>query len=187
MMYRIGIVGAAGTGKSSFAESLSGELGIPFLKSKDITQQILVRDNYDYSSGIQIERFLSHTRRQGEILRRTLEQQSAEQFITDRTVVDLAAYALVEMNSDSDTVKHVYETCRKNISLYTHLFFCPFSDMTVTDNGRRTLNPWYQKLVHTIERGIMEDWNKGYWLIESDNTQQRVVEVMDILHGRLEI
>lgn len=187
MTYRIGIVGAAGTGKSSFAESLAVKLGIPFLKSKDITQQILIRDGYDYSSGIQIERFLSHTHRQGEILRRTLEQQSVDQFVTDRTVVDLAAYALIEMNSDTDTVKHVYETCRKNIAMYTHLFFCPFTDMAITDNGRRTLNPWYQKLVHTIERGIIEDWLKGYWLIRSDNTEERVMEVMDILQEKLEI
>jgi ATP-dependent Lon protease len=182
--YRIGIVGSAGTGKSSFAESLAIKLGIPCLKSKDITQQILVRDGYDYSSGIQIERFLSHTRRQGEILRRTLEQQSVEQFVTDRTVVDLAAYALIEINSDTDTVKHVYETCQKSIAIYTHLFFCPFMDMTaVTDNGRRTLNPWYQKLVHTIERGIMEDWDKDYWLIQSDNIEERIIEVIDILQG----
>lgn len=187
MTYRIGIVGAAGTGKSSFAESLAVKLEIPFLKSKDITQQILVRDNYDYSSGVQIERFLSQTHRQGEILRRTLEQQSAEQFVTDRTVVDLAAYALIEMNWDTDTVNHIYDTCQKNISMYTHLFFCPFKDMTVTDNGRRTLNPWYQKLVHTMELGIMQDWSKGYWLIESDNTIERVSEVMYILQGNFEL
>ena len=185
MTYRIGIVGASGTGKSSFAESLAAELGIPFLKSKDITQQILVRDGYDYSSGIQIERFLSHTRRQGEILRRTLEQQSVEQFVTDRTVVDLAAYALIEMNSDESTVNHIYETCRKSIEMYTHLFFCPFMDTTITDNGKRTLNPWYQRLVHTIERGVMEDWSKGYWLIESEKSDERVGEVMNILNGKI--
>ena len=182
MTYRIGIIGCAGVGKSSFAEALAIELGIPCLLSKGITQHVLVRDGYSYSSGVQIERFLAETRRQGEILRRTLEQQSLDQFVTDRTMVDLAAYSLAEMNCDAD-ISHIYATCQKNMEKYTHIFLLPFKDKPVTDNGKRTLNPWYQRLVHTIERGIMEDWNKGYWIIESDDTKERVSEALNMLRG----
>lgn len=175
---KIGVVGAAGTGKSSLAEMLSKALGIPFLKSKDITHLILQRDGYDYSSGIQIERFLANTGRQNEILRRTLEQQSVPEFVTDRTVIDLAAYALSEMREDSDTVRHIIETCHKNVGLYTHLLLCPWQDAPLTDNGKRTLNPWYQFVIHTIERGIMDDWGCKYLIMPVVENEQRVEKAL---------
>lgn len=179
-MYRIGICGCGGTGKSTLAESLAKALKIPLLKSKDITHMILNRDGYDYSSGIQIERFLANTGRQNEILRLTLEQQNVPSFVTDRTVIDLAAYALCEMRENSDAVKYIVETCRKNVANYTHLFLCPWCD-TLTDNGKRTLNPWYQLVVHSIERGIMDDWGCKYFVMPITENDQRVQEALNAL------
>ena len=163
MTLKIGIVGAAGTGKSSLARAVSKELGIPCLESKAITQDILERDGYDYASGIQVERFLANTGRQNEILRRTMEQEDdAESFVTDRTVVDLAAYVVCEMHgSDSATVRNVVETCRRRVTEYTHLFVCPWEDRPVDPNQKRTLNPWYQFLIHTIEIGLISSWRMG--------------------------
>jgi len=178
---KIGVVGAAGTGKSSFAEAISKILGLPFLKSKDITQTILSRDGYDYSSGIQIEQFLANSGRQNEILRRTIEQQSVENFVTDRTVVDLAAYAVCEMHTEVEVVKHVFEACRKYASIYTHLFLCPWREKSITDNQKRTLNPWYQLMIHAVERGILDDWNCSYYVLETDETSARIAEVSKML------
>jgi predicted ATPase len=176
---RLGIMGCAGTGKSSLAEAISKALNVPFLKSRDITQTVLTRGGYDYSSGIQIERFLANTVYQNEILRKTMEQQSVPQFVTDRTVVDLAAYALCEMREDSDTVKNIFETCKKRVVMYSHLLLCPWQD-NLTDNGRRTLNPWYQLLIHTIERGILDDWKCGYHVMEAVN-EDRAQEALTFL------
>lgn len=181
MSYRVGIVGCAGSGKSSFAEMLAKTLDVDFLKSKEITQDVLTRDGYDYSSGIQIERFLANSGRQNEILRRTIEQHSAEQFATDRTVIDLAAYVVCEMNAETNVVKHIIETCKRNVGRYTHLFLCPWRDVPLTDNKRRTLNPWYQFMIHAVERGIMDDWGCRYHIIEPDDTDKRVKEALKIL------
>lgn len=159
MSLRIGLVGAGGTGKSSLAEAVSAKLGVPNLKSREITESILKRDGYDYGSGIQIERFLANTGRQNEILRRTLEQQAGDSFVTDRTVIDLAAYAVCEMHhSDAVALRRIVETCRKNIAIYTHIFLCPWQDTPVADTRKRTLNPWYQYLIYAVERGIMDEW-----------------------------
>jgi adenylate kinase family enzyme len=94
---KIGIAGCSGTGKSILAEKLASELDIPFLPSKDITGDILQREGYDYSSGQQVEKFLATNELQNEILKRTIKQQSIESFVTDRTALDLTAYAIVEM------------------------------------------------------------------------------------------
>jgi hypothetical protein len=178
MELRIGCVGGGGTGKSSLAEGISVGLNIPFLRSKDITHDILVRDGYDYSSGIQVERFLAHTGRQNELLRKTLEQQSVDAFVTDRTVIDLAAYVICEMNKEEKVVKHIYDTCKKRASLYTHLILCPWLDIPMSDNKKRTLNPWYQLMIHAVERGLMDDWNLSYFILRSTNTQDRTVEAL---------
>lgn len=182
-MYRIGVCGCGGTGKSSLAESLAKALTVPCLRSKDITQLILSRDGYDYSSGIQIERFLANTGRQNEILRRTMEQQAIAQFVTDRTVVDLAAYALCELRENrdnSDILKNIVDTCRKNVVNYTHLLLCPWQDQ-LTDNGKRTLNPWYQLVIHAIERGIMDDWGCQYHVMQTVGNDNRTEEALKLL------
>lgn len=178
MGMRIGIVGAAGTGKSALAEELARKLCIPSLKSKEITESILKRDGYDYGSGIQIERFLANTGRQNEILRMTLEQQNVDDFVTDRTVIDLAAYAVCEMHhSDAVALRRIIETCKKHVGRYTHLYLCPWKDIPVTNNGKRTLNPWYQFLVHVTERGIMDDWGCKYVIVEEDNMEDRIKKI----------
>lgn len=179
---RIGIVGCAGTGKSALAASVAEKLAVPNLKSREITESILRRDGYDYGSGIQIERFLANTGRQNEILRMTIEQQAAAQFVTDRTVIDLAAYAACEMHhSDATALRRIIETCKKNVGTYTHLFLCPWRDMPIAATGKRTLNPWYQYLIHVTERGIMDDWGCKYVILVEDDKDKRLQEILSHL------
>jgi predicted ATPase len=176
-------MGCAGTGKTSLAEALSSTLKIPLLKSREITDDILKRDGYDYALGIQIERFLANSGRPNEILRRTVaQQQKEEQFVTDRTVVDLAAYAVCELHDmDIVAVRHIVETCKKNVGSYSHLFLCPWQDVPVENNKRRTLNPWYQFLIHTVELGVLQDWKCQYTVLATGNTKDRIAEISSVL------
>jgi predicted ATPase len=177
MNYRIGIAGCAGTGKSALARAIAEKLGIPLLESKEITRDILERDGYDYSSGTQVERFLASTGRQNEILRRTLEQQAVDEFVTDRTVVDLAAYVVCEMHdNDTEVLGHILETCRKHAEEYTHIFLCPWEDKVADENQRRTLNPWYQFLIHTIVKGILDEWGCSFHILDSEDDRPEQVE-----------
>jgi len=175
MDVRIGIVGCAGTGKSSLARKVAEELKAPLLESKRITQDILERDGYDYSSGVQIERFLANTGRQNEILRRTMEQEQADTFITDRTLVDLAAYVVCEMHdSDTKVVSDIFNTCQERAGRYTHLFLCPWRNERAGENQKRTLNPWYQFKIHAMEVGILAQWGYPYVILEPYETEERV-------------
>lgn len=183
MALRIGICGSAGSGKTGLAEALSVEYKVPLLRSREITEDILRRDGYDFSSGIQIERFLANSGRQNEILRRTLEQQrEAPDFVTDRTVVDLAAYVMCEMHDmDVMAVSRLMETCKKSVSGYTHLVVCPWKNAPVEDNRRRTLNPWYQFLIHLVEMGLVMEWGCEAIILKSHGTEERVREIKAIL------
>lgn len=180
---KIGIVGAAGMGKSSLAQSLSSRLNIPLLKSKEVTQEILRRDGYDYASGIQVERFLASPGRQNEILRHTREQQQqAPSFVTDRTLIDLAAYASVELYpAETQTLRDIMGVCRKNVGIYTHLFLCPWTDSPLEPNNRRTLNPWYQHLIHMVELGILTEWGCPYTVLTNEDTEKRKQDALKVV------
>ena len=184
MSLRIGIVGCAGTGKSSLARSLAARLNKKLLESKTVTQDILERDGYDYGSGVQVERFLANTGRQNEILRRTMEMEDeAGEFVSDRTVVDLAAYVVAELN-DTDTkgLSYIFETCKNRVKTYSHLFLCPWHhDKPVQDNDKRTLNPWYQFQIHALEVGIMVSWGIPFTVVHPEGTEERVEAIVDAL------
>lgn len=180
---RIGIAGASGTGKSSLALELQSRLAIPFVASRDITNNILSRDGYVYGSGVQIERFLASGNRPMEVfhlLKKKVAKSPA--FVSDRTFVDLAAYAICELQDDDPTLlRKIYNQCRKEVRVYTHLVFLPWKDVPVRDNHRRTLNPWYQFLIHSVSLGIMKEWGVTPIIIESEDMEERVKQIVEKL------
>jgi len=186
---RLGLVGASGTGKTALAVKLSSALSIPCLMAKDVTGAILTRDGYDYSSGEQVERFLAHMGRQNEMLRKTMEQQSGEQFVADRTVLDLAAYVMAEIHGEqnSGAVHSMFETCKVNVSRYTHIFMCPWREGPIAANNRRTLDPWYQRMIHMIEVGLLVEWGCHYTVLKAKTEEARCEEVLGVLRKRGDI
>jgi hypothetical protein len=181
---RIGVVGSGGTGKSLLGHEFSERTGIPFLAAKQITVDILKRDGYDYAAHIQVERFLAHAHRQHEILERTKKAQGAEgSFIVDRTFVDLAAYALCEMHdSDPKELREIMEECHNGVKVYTHLFLCPWAGVDLRrNNERRTLNPYYQLLIHEIMVGLLTDWGIPYHQFCAPDADGRIEEIVGAL------
>lgn len=178
---RIGIIGCAGTGKSLLAERIASQINVDFLASKDITGDILRRDGFDYASGMQIEKFLATPKRQKEILRETKKQQSGDNFITDRTAVDLAAYAVLE--SDRAYVDKYMEEYRELSKVYTHLFFCPWFRSRLDDNNKRTLDQWYQFAVHAVEMEVLNFFDLDAHVFDEDSIDERVQKAVDIVES----
>lgn len=179
---RIGLVGCAGTGKTTLSERLSVALNLPCLRAKEITEEILVRDGYDYAAGIQVERFLAHMGRQSEMLRKTIEQQDIPRFVSDRTLVDLAAYMVVELrDEDAEKSKEIFDICRKNVGNYSHLFVCPWREGPLSANNRRTLNPWYQRMIHLVEIGLLNEWGCDYHVFKAKTPEGRCEEAREVI------
>ena len=182
---RIGIIGCAGGGKSSLAISLSAKLGIPFIASRVITSDIVARDGYEYGSGVQIERFLAAGSRQLEIFLRTKDETGKnDSFVTDRTFIDLAAYAVCELQDDDPALlRKIYDGCRKEARVYTHLIFLPWKDGPVQDNHKRTLNPWYQFAIHSLDLSIMTEWELKPLVLHTDSISKRVEEFLAFMQS----
>lgn len=187
MCYKIGFVGCAGTGKSTLAKAISERLDLTFLRSKDITRPILQSGNYDYGSGLQIERFLASGERQNEILKGTISSyKKNDQFVTDRTVIDLAAYAIKELHeSDQKSLKNIISICQSYFCFYTHLVFCPWRDVPIEDNQKRTLDQWYQFIIDSISKNIINqsivDNDTKVIFLNTDGFDDRLKEILRFL------
>lgn len=162
---RIALAGPAGSGKSTVAELVSNDKNIPFLRAKDITTPILKRDGYDYASGLQVEKFLQTRERQLEILKKTQEQIKTDAFITDRCMVDLAAYALSGIDYlDAETLEEILRISKSQTSTYTDIFL--FKTGSLIDNKKRTMNRHFQDLIYTIELGLLTEWGVNFTIID---------------------
>jgi len=165
---KIALAGPAGTGKSKVAESISNEKGILFLRAKEITNPILKRDGYDYSSGMKVEKFLQTIPRQMELLKKTKEMQSVSMFITDRCFVDLAAYALSSSETlDTETIDKIVSDSKTYCLRYSHIYL--FKLGKLLDNQKRTLCRNYQEMIYMLELGLLTDWGIPFTIIENND------------------
>jgi hypothetical protein len=181
-LMKIGIMGSGGTGKTLTGFKLAQHLGVPFLASREITNEILKRDGYQYN--IQVEKFLAQSHRQIDILTKVKDREdSHNQFITDRTLVDLAVYAIIELhNTDPKMLGKILRICKKHSKQYSHMFVCPWAGIDMRRNNlARTLNPYYQLLVQHTQVGLLQDWNIGFHLLQSEDADGRVEEMKKYL------
>lgn len=172
MNYKIGLIGSAGIGKSSIASELSKKIDVIFLKSKDITRPILKKYNFNYSEGIAVEKFLSEKDIESEIVNKRIYQESllTGGFITDRTTLECFAYALLSVETYSDDeISLLEQICYENIKKYTHIFYFPYKNGWLEDNGLRTVNSFFQWKIDLIIRGLLDDWGIEAITVKAEN------------------
>lgn len=181
-MNKIAIVGRAGTGKGILAKNLAEKLNVAYISGKQKIYEILNAEGYDYATGIQVERFLAQGNRQELILDYLIQEEDKNiEFVNDKSVLDIAAYALVERSDcDAKSTEKICQICEERIKKYTTVFFCPSVGMKTEPNGIRTLNESYQYLIEIVERGLLNDWGIKYIELKCDNGH-RVQEALEIL------
>jgi len=161
MEYRIGLIGSAGLGKSSIAAKIGKELGISFLRSKDITRPLLADRGFSQEKFDCVEKFLSEKEMEYEIVDKKInhERLMSSGFVTDRTTLECFAYALLSVeNYAPDEVSILEKMCHGNMSNYTHLFYFPYGNGWLEPNGVRTVNEYFQRKIDMLIRALLEDW-----------------------------
>ena len=160
-IYRIGFIGSAGLGKGNTATELGKRLGVPFLMSKDITRPILKANGYDYDKCKCVEKFLSDKELEYEIVDRKIngENLATNGFVTDRTTLECFAYALLSVeNYEEDEIAMLERICREHMANYTHLFYFPYGNGWLEENGVRTVNTYFQWKIDAIIKALIEEW-----------------------------
>jgi hypothetical protein len=181
MNIRIGVIGSGGVGKSGLAEAIAGKLDVRYVSSKSITRPILERKGFNWSSGQPVEEFLAQEECQNEILSKSIEiEDSGNGFVTDRTSIDLAAYAIVMLHRKVQLVDEIVEVCRQRTSKYTHLILCPWGQQTIERNDVRTLNPWFQFMVHGVMMALLRQWELKH-IVLTESGPARIRQAMDYI------
>lgn len=178
---KVGLIGAAGLGKSTICKEIGKEFDIVFLQSKDMTRPILKKYNYEYSSNEYIEKFLAKKEIEFELVSERIYQESllSAGFVTDRTTIECFAYALLNCNEYTSEDLDVLESiCQKHILNYTHLFYFPYDCGWFEENGIRTVDSYFQRKVDMIIRGLLKDWDVNVIQVprERDNIKEFIFQ-----------
>lgn len=176
---RIGCIGSAGTGRTTIAMKLASELGISFLRSANITDEILKRDGYDFSNGQCVEMFLSQSNRESEIIYKKIRiEKEHPSFVTDRTLLDNFAYILMNVSAyQVDVATKLNRMCRDHMSNYTHIVYFKRKEI-IRNNNKRTVNKWFQMSVDFIIQGLIKEWNINTIIVDGDSEKETMEKIL---------
>lgn len=163
---RIGIVGAAGTGKTRLAMALAAHLGVPYVP--DHVTAVLREKGRDSWRGVSDPKERRKIRE--EALRRKIADEAAHPaFVSDKTVVDYLAYWLQNQAEHEERPANVafVERCKAAVGRYDVLVFLPYREVVEAAPGRQ------QDSVHNLKvaahkRGLLAIWKLP--VVEADYT-----------------
>lgn len=180
---KIGICGAQSTGKSTLARALSDRLGLPLIAEQ---ARVVAR-----GMGIYSEEMLrrSTPEMQRDFQRACLEMQQRaesqhESFVSDRTVVDNAAYWLAWNHNHANLYLRLdyLSTCKWHAESYDLIVYCPPTGDEPEDDGFRIPNQIYQAEIDFFIGTLLLGWELHFVRVEG-TTEERVEQVMSVLEA----
>ena len=155
-MSNIGICGAHRTGKTTLAQQCAKLSGIPFLATA--VSQVFQDMGLDPAQPLP---FATRLTVQNHILDRavSLWANFPDQFITDRTPIDMMAYTLADIQGTTEVQEHrlqaYLDRCFQATNQYfRHLVIVPPAIPLVFAAGKAALNPAYIQHIHFLVVGL---------------------------------
>lgn len=163
---KICFAGASGTGKSTLAQYISNEYGLPFLSGsytdlvpgeKGKTHQDILKDTDPKSIH----------RKEWQLLNlRVKAWKEQVKFVTDRSLLDSATYGALKLAKDlpkCEIEDFIIACFQLQAKFTTHLIYLPYQmchyfHWDFEDNGKRITNPWFQLQVGNLMDDALEYW-----------------------------
>lgn len=177
----IAISGSQGTGKSTTMSYL------PYAQIERKTSRSILSDWNVTLSEVNNDRELT-VRFQDEILTRKLEDEalavtSPDIFCTERTYMDLFAYAVVAIGKDneySSWLDSYFERCLAAQSSYSKVFYLTGGHFSPVYDGVRAVNAHYSTLVDLfLQHYTLKYTPNGVTVISTPDQSQRVDTIIE--------
>jgi nicotinamide riboside kinase len=167
---KIGIIGSHGVGKTTFANMLANELGIPRIDELARTVHALGFE-LDHGSTVHAQALMW--------LGQMYEEITLEEFVSDRTLLDVIAYGSLLLESKEDSLKDSYFiNALGNItqeivhSHYSIMFYIPV-EFGPEDDGVRNTDAAWQRQVDARMVELLDAFGIDYFPI-TGSKQERI-------------
>ena len=153
---RIGIVGAAGTGKTTLARNLAVHLGSTYIPDHVLT--VLREQGRDSWKGVN-DITLRRRIREDALKRKVAAEAEHEAFVSDKTAIDYLAYWLQNQSEHEERHSNLafLEQCRTAAARYDVLIFLPYREIVEFVIGRNQ-DPVHNLKVAAHKRGLLALW-----------------------------
>lgn len=172
---KIALVGSHGVGKTSLLSKLQNQLEFePYEFYEESVHQIS-RIGFPYNEAS------SDCSQLAMLALNLLHLQKAEDFISDRCILDIMVYAEVLKNRGSNISQDCVEILRKYWYKYKHLIdlyvFCPI-EWEAKDDGFRMTDNYLREMISTLMLAkIYMDLKPEQFLIVRGSTEERCEQV----------
>jgi len=153
---RVGVMGAAGTGKTTLTRYLAEHLGAVVIPDHIVT--VLREQGRDSWKGVGDAPQRKKVRE--DALRRKISAEASEaKFVSDKTVIDYLAYWLQNQSEHEERPANqaFVEKCRAAAKRYDVIVFLPYREQVDYAPGRQQ-DPYHNLKVAAHKRGLLDLW-----------------------------
>lgn len=181
---KIALTGSSGTGRTTIAQKLAQVVDYPALTN--LTKNILRDDGFKYGTNFTVEEFLSTPERQKKLFEnKKIMESHYEDFVTDRSWLDLASYCIQGMYNSSYSdfdIDNFVLNCQNEIKKYDIVIHIPWGRQPLKFNGTRTINPWFQLIIDSIVYKLAIVWKVNIISVPVDLNNDLALEwIIDYL------
>ena len=176
---KIALSGSAGTGRTTIAKRIAS--AINYNPLTNLAKSLLKDEGFRYGTDETVEEFLATPVRQLKLFQlKQMKESELENFVTDRSWIDLAAYCIQGMQTRTDfDISSFIEDCRTEVEKYDAIIHIPWGRQPLQPNGTRTINPWFQFVIDSIICRLANQWQ--IQMIEIDGGLANVDAIQEIL------
>jgi adenylate kinase family enzyme len=175
-VYKIGICGAHGTGKTTLAKAVHELFGTPIITN-------LMRSFWAANGVADFEKLPKDIRTifQKESLLKQIESEESYTtgFITDRTVLDQIAYTKLSSNMIGVEFEIYEQLCKERLKTYTHLLYLPIEFESEQEFLRADISTRVE--CADIMKSYLDKWMPDQYIIVSGEFEERVKQVKTLL------
>lgn len=168
---KVALTGTESTGKTTLSKLISETYNIEHIDecARDTMKELNITKLRDTNPEI-LYKF------QLKILnKKLLLEAECKDFIADRTTIDVLAYYLKWVNyyKEENINKMYINLCLSNMSIYDKIYLLPWNAIPTVDDDVRCTKDSYRYEIHCLIRGLMDDNNIKYEVLNEKNLIKR--------------